>query len=112
MGALLRSRCQDRAVCVHGSEAVAKRTALTEQAGGKTHSYGRKGKRRQLCAGDIRYSRNDAKGCHQWRARPFNTSAFVRTYMGGVIVNSRADRDHDGDKDDRGDNASSTIGAA
>jgi len=40
-----------------------------------------------------------------------NTSAFVRTYLDGVIVNSRADRDHDGDKDDRGDNASSTIGA-
>jgi hypothetical protein len=32
--------------------------------------------------------------------------------MRGVIVNSRADRDYDGDNDDRGDNAGSTIGAA
>ena len=44
---------------------------------------------------------------------PFvNTSAFVRTYNGGVIVNSRADMVHSGDNDDRGDYASSTIGAA
>jgi hypothetical protein len=37
---------------------------------------------------------------------------FVRTYIGGAIVNRRADRGHNGEKDDRGDHASPTLDAA
>jgi hypothetical protein len=34
---------------------------LTEEAGGKAHSYGRKGKRRRMCVCDISDSRNEVK---------------------------------------------------
>ena len=47
----------------------AKRTALTEQAGGEAHSYGRKGKGRRMCVCDISDSRNEVKGCHRWRGQ-------------------------------------------